>query len=135
MSNIYVVTTGSYSEYDIKGVFDNEGLANNYALQWCDSRIETYQLNPANPYADKIANGYKYFQVHIDSGEVKYCYVIDFDTWGDSEIENYSPELGGAIMALSKDEARQIAADRYAKWKYESEVMPTVQLQPNNGSV
>lgn len=125
MPNIYVVTTGSYSEYDIKGVFDDEELASNYALQWLDSCIETYQLNPTNPYSDKIANGYKYFRVLVEEDEVKYCYPIDFDTWNDSEIEDYSSEWGGVIMAKSEDEARQTAADRYAKWKYESEVMPT----------
>lgn len=50
--NIYVVTSGCYSDYRIVGVFDNEKLANlAKELEHDSNEVEVYSLNPnANEY-------------------------------------------------------------------------------------
>lgn len=113
-ANIYVVTTGTYSSYSIDSVFDNEELAKQYAKIFTDGRVETYQLNPTSPYLDKIANGYNCYRVELRT-DYFYCNKVDWiNEWWEKEY--------GFIWATSEEHAQKIAADRYAKWKYENEM-------------
>jgi hypothetical protein len=61
MSNdnvIYVVTQGSYSDYHICGVFDDQRLAERMADKLCGD-VETYHLNPFAAEIRSDLYGYK----------------------------------------------------------------------------
>jgi hypothetical protein len=69
---VYVVTSGSYSDYGIVGVFDNAELAQLTASNIRGSNeVEVYELNPD---ADKYLAGLRMFVVLIaKDGTVKEC--------------------------------------------------------------
>lgn len=61
MKTIYVCTSGSYSDYSIRGVFDNEELAKDFCSKF-GCNIEEYTLNP---FAKQLRKGYDPFFVHM----------------------------------------------------------------------
>lgn len=74
MSNsgeIFVVTEGSYSDYSIIGVYDDEDLANDVATAntggWNEARVETYTLNDVPVNAE----------VYRNTGKLRYAVYID----------------------------------------------------------
>jgi hypothetical protein len=57
---VYLVTHGTYSEYEVLGVFDDEQLAREFAARRNDSSIETWVLNkPHN--GQVIKEGHQFF--------------------------------------------------------------------------
>ena len=118
MTIIYVVTSGSYSDYSIDGIFDNEKLANQFKKTLTGSRIEEHTLNPDNLYLDKINNGLKFYRVWLKSdGEVEYCYD---DSMADEESYIYSNgECYVFTFARDEDHAIKIASDKRAQLLYE----------------
>jgi len=77
MSEVYVVTTGSYSSYGIFGIFSTLEKAELYKNALDDSNdIEIYELDEIK--TDKIESGYKFWSVDFDKeGNIKRAIVRD----------------------------------------------------------
>lgn len=76
----YVIITGEYSDKQVEAVFTDEEQAELFCRLFVDGRIETYTLNPPNPYLDAIRNDYFFWIVEIAStGDVKNCWQVSVD--------------------------------------------------------
>jgi hypothetical protein len=83
MGKVYIVTTGTYSDYQIRAVFTKLDLANIYfqkfqAEHYDDNRqIEVYETDPMK---DNLRNGLFLYRVTMDpNGNTEDCTLIDFD--------------------------------------------------------
>jgi len=69
MKIAYVVTQGSYSDYSIRGVFDNKELAEQFIAAFSEAQrydameIEEWGLNP---FKVELGKGYKPYFVRMD---------------------------------------------------------------------
>lgn len=65
---IYIVTSGSYSDYRIEGVFDDKLLCDKFVNRH-DLQVEDHVLNPC---AERIAEGLTHFCVRVGqkTGEI-----------------------------------------------------------------
>lgn len=124
--DIYVVTSGSYSEYRIEGVYTELALAEAYvAAAGHDTLIETYEVNQL---ADVLQSGRIIFKcsIHNDSvynalpfqilpegvalNQIQHVKQTHRDTvWYKTEIYVEARDYAHAV---------KIAADNYAMWKY-----------------
>ena len=93
MKKIYIVTSGEYSGYQIEAVFDDKDIADKYAAQTPDSRVEIYTLNSEVIrekmwYEVSLLNGTSdidvettYFNhdlfMHYSSGASDYTFVVE----------------------------------------------------------
>ena len=90
---IYVVTEGTYSDYHIEAVFDDEALADELArlrneLQSADCQVEEYELNAL---ADKIKQGLLLWRVvMLKNGDTDWVH----------EAAGYYPEILVSIPKL-----------------------------------
>ena len=77
MDTIYIVTSGSYSDYGIRAVFDSKELAQKFIDkssfdEYDPWGIEEYEINPNK---DKIMNEYFYYFVRMEkNGNCKEVY-------------------------------------------------------------
>ena len=67
MKEIYLVTSGSYSDYGVVAVFDSMELAKKYVNSckkdyYLPTNIEVFELNPDK---ESLRNGYKAYQVRM----------------------------------------------------------------------
>jgi hypothetical protein len=125
---IYVVTEGCYSDYSIRGVFDNKELAEEYASQ-INGQVETYSLNTAD---NMLERGYRHYVVHMhESGEVidvrqygckiQSCWHVSCNRSGngyyDGNASFYvcSKSEEGAIKVANERRAQLIALNRWRK--------------------
>ena len=68
MAKIYIVTSGTYSDYGIDGVFDTKEVAEKHIEafgkgRWDEMNIEEWQLNPNEA---SLKKGLKAYRVRID---------------------------------------------------------------------
>lgn len=66
MKTAYVVTSGEYSDYSIRGVFDNRELAEKFVALLTDEDSPTIEEWPVNPSARQLRAGYSIFFVRMD---------------------------------------------------------------------
>ena len=79
MNEVYVITSGSYSDYGIVTVFSTKELAEQYiALQPADTdcRIEEYGLNTREK---QVRKGFKLYRVEMKKDGSSEVLQIDFD--------------------------------------------------------
>ena len=119
---VYIVTSGTYSDYHIDAVFDNEETAQN----WCvlhlpdDGKIEVFdtQEHKTNGIAPVV---FKKWHVYVDTNGVfalsaptftsKPCFVVKSST-----------EIIATTSRYTDDKtAKKIIWDKLAEWKYEHE--------------
>ena len=85
MDKVFIVTTGVYSDYKIRAVFDDENMADNFTMMFRDEDVcvEEYTLNE---YSDTVKKGYKPYSVNMkcngDVERVQLCDVEDAGNWG-----------------------------------------------------
>jgi hypothetical protein len=139
MRKIYIVTSGSYSDYGIHTVFESEEKAEEFIAyaerknKYCDYRIEDYAI------ADSV-EGYKlenYEVVSAVSGDY-FSYTEFTNNTGEEPKEafhstqyfnygSYGSGIGVRISrvkmdGMNEEKARKICADLLAKAKYAVEV-------------
>ena len=69
MTKIYIITTREYSDYHVRGVFDNENLAKLFTEKF-GGDIETWELNPSE---ELIKEGWNIYRVGMTKeGDTEY---------------------------------------------------------------
>ncbi len=113
MTNIYVITSGDYSDYRIIGVYDDleiaqkiensmEGARDNY-------RLESYELNQLQ---DKWDSGRKPFEVEmVRSGDSKVRISEDFTNM----VELVLVDPGKQVFSNPVDTEKYLIGDVWAK--------------------
>ena len=110
---IYVVTDGYYSDYQIKGVFDDETLAEQFRLHFGYHSVEEYVLNLSAP---QLRAGLQVYEVRMaHDGTVQYVKrcsdppnnTVEF--WGDDSC------MHTEMWAKDEQHAVKIANERRAQ--------------------
>ncbi len=76
MTTVYLVTTGEYSDYQVRGVYSSEERAGEVVKLYSSATIETYELDvqPAHP------TGKLWFEVQMKrDGSVEGCQHLGID--------------------------------------------------------
>ena len=121
MQTIYIVTSGWYSDYNIEAVFDSRELAEIYTKHGPGFRVEEYTLNPEIPHLDKIQNGYKFFVVIMEHGEVESVYE---STMREESTTLYDDgDFFVETFAKSKEQAIKIATEQFAEAVYNNDTL------------
>lgn len=91
MSEIYLVTQGSYSDYGVRGVFADKDLATEYAYQ-ISSKYETAMVETRQIMTELIAPiGYRGYTVSMDiDGNTD---EVESDEVGYLNVDNSYPDL------------------------------------------
>lgn len=64
MNKVYIVTSGSYSDYEIRRTFKSEKIAEKYARAIYDGRVEEFQLE--DELTEKELEGHEdYYILHV----------------------------------------------------------------------
>ena len=112
---IYVVTSGDYSDYHIDGVFDVPALAERLRNALYNGRVEPWELNKLH---SKIALGYKYYRVYMDTEGRVFENVMtdihDVDRETDAPYNGWGPITVWKFFIWATDEkhAVKIANER-----------------------
>ena len=137
MTTIYVVTSGSYSDYTVRGVFDTSELAELAAKAYA-GRVEEFELNE---HAERIRKGCWWKVWILEDGSIDYvesANSIEEPTVGSAFAEPYDygwkapgPPRGYStstgyttrwaglmviVYAHDEDHARKIATDKRAEY-------------------
>jgi len=113
MRNVYVVTTGEYSDYSIRGVFDNEPQANEFA-ESCQGEVKEYPLNPTS----SKPKGYFLYRVEMDregNSKVSAEDIIYCNNVGKDCILPHNNKLLVYCWARNDKHAVKIANEKRAK--------------------
>lgn len=129
MKTIYVVTSGSYSDYGINAVFDDEQLAKDFIAMfekgnYIDMQIEEWKLNPEE---ENIRAKRKLYFLRMNkegiasdisiegsSFSIDYINTIQFDNKKNLMIRCFADDEKHAIKIANEKRAQVIANN---KWK------------------
>lgn len=112
MKNVYIVTSGSYSDYSINAVFDNEDAAKSFAAVYSETQVEIFELNSSHAF-----EGLQCFIVTMSkNGDVISIWKVDSPSDMHSKTAQYSvnrvwdklTELRIHVTCFAKDEAHAI---------------------------
>ena len=118
LKEIYIVTSGEYSDYDICAAFTDKELAEKYAKtfnnRYDEHRVETY---PLNIFSKELKEGYKpYFLRMTKEGVCTEIEIKDNSYGFDSENLQYGFDiqmnLHISIMAKDEQHAIKIANEK-----------------------
>ncbi len=131
MKKIYLVTSGSYSDYKVEAVFDDKALAQKFIDSfkkggWNEMGIEEFELNPHNqklkkdyiPYflrMDKVGKAYG-----IDVADSSYGFENEdpgFDIKGDMFLHVFAKDETHAIKIANEKRAQLIAMNKWPEKK------------------
>lgn len=110
--DIYVVTSGEYSDYRIHAVFDTKVAAEEYAGTWAD--VEVHALN----YVPKQPLGRKQYTVYVHAnGEVSHVrdYGVYGHQWHITQLTDGRPYFHIECWARDEQHAVKIAKDRWRR--------------------
>ncbi len=124
---IYVVTTGSYSDYHIVALYSTEEQAQK-ALELGDeeARIEEYELDSFK--IPEYPPGHKPWLIRIEYNTSKIVLAFQEYFWERSEwspmekfydIEGFVPEFWVQCWARDQEHAEKIALEKYYQYKAE----------------
>jgi hypothetical protein len=118
--NVYVITSGEYSDYGICAVtLDKEQaelLKAKYSDKWDEACIEEYDTDN---YKIEVDEDYKLmWVVEFYSNEIRRCYTIARKNFKHGAVRKHSFDNGITVFVEAKDEdhAKKIAKDIYMKW-------------------
>ncbi len=124
---IYIVTTGVYSDYTVRGVFDQHDVAESYVASFGgddDVRIEHHLLNAPS---DMRGDRHPYFVVIDRQGHIRSIdrtdpgiadlqdEVRDVTVWSAPHPREHFPALHVHCWARDPDHAAKIAGERRAR--------------------
>lgn len=122
---IYIVTSGSYSDYRIHAVFDDEDRAAALVQFIADARVEEWPLNPSlgfNPRDHAGTTPWRVLHQAMPIGspsDAWYGYRVDPVEFPPSEWRHYTGFRDGdgeiTVWARDKDHALKIAQDKRAE--------------------
>ena len=110
-NTIYVCTEGSYSNYHICGVFDDEELAEQFCKKFCGKNaiVEEWKLNP---YEFELYDDYSPYFVRMSADgdviEILNTTLYDSETVNIPSLDIYN-NMYINIIAKSKEHAIKIA--------------------------
>lgn len=118
---IYVVTSGSYSDYTISGVFSTKEGADRYISEsskhcYSEDRVEEFQLDSES---EKIMRTVWWAYCSVPTGEVVACYCSKgmanknhrVDDWDGDSIDNQKANVL-ACSYVSEEHAIKVAVER-----------------------
>jgi hypothetical protein len=118
---IYVVTSGCYSDYRIDGVFDDLKLAEEFREKYSEkyynekNEIEVYNLNPT----DKNDSEVEYFYVEMyKSGDVRKCEKQSSYIYNSLSLECFTTDHKVIVFQIQADDeqhAIKICNERRAR--------------------
>lgn len=119
MSTIYLATAGSYSDYRVIGAYSTEAQAEAVALAYCDSGVESFELDVVHDYPP----GCKFYRCHMSMDGDSYCTQSDPTPRATTPpVEGYlctghrykenPPARCFAVWATDRDEAVKIVNER-----------------------
>jgi hypothetical protein len=112
---IYIVTNGSYSDYRIVAVYDNNEMAQQHANSLPDAQVEEYEINQ---FADKLKQGLFAFEITMQKdGTVIYVHKKGFelDDWDNTPsiyCRDGDCQLSYPCYAKSEEHATKIANEK-----------------------
>lgn len=120
MGDIYVVTKGDYSDYEVVSIFDNEDKAQEFCnrynenAEYYKAEVEIYKLNYMGNQAHKHLYAYQFtMERNGDTSKPRWRYNHQRET----EIEIYTPSNGVYrlwcnVWAKDAEHAVKIANER-----------------------
>jgi hypothetical protein len=130
MTKVYVLTTGSYSDYHIVATFSTRELAEE-AKKLCgndDPEIQEYELDslqiPDHP------PGQTAWHVNIDTKGARQPWICQDNIFerNFTPSSEFQPRSGYYVVecwARDEEHAKKIALDKYYQWKYEVSQLDT----------
>lgn len=118
-NTVYIVTSGDYSDYSIRAVFDNEDLAKRFTCQY-GGEIELWEMNENTT---QIMEGLTFWRVWVEkNGD-----VTDSEKtypWGEQQTTavpiyrmcSLEPYLEVHCWARDEDHAIKIATEKRQEW-------------------
>jgi len=107
---VYIVTSGSYSDYSIEAVFLDRAKADEYSkLASCFSGVEVHDVHAGvpNPIKVKLSKGWKYYWVCMKhDGNVSNSYSYDFPYIKDNNNFAWEKDINGGVVLLADIWAR-----------------------------
>ena len=126
MSKVYIVTSGSYSDYHICAAsLDEEHariLAEKYSGSYDEATVEEYELDE---FFEEAKQGYFWYwcSCNVENGMFGQVAVRKYDSYGSSVsgevIEGRHKVLHVDVLAANDEHARKIAAEKFATYVYE----------------
>lgn len=119
MKTVYLVTSGSYSNYGIEAAFSTRELAQKYidatssSDRWDAAEIEEWDLDDN---AEKLIAGFKFYFGRInesgDITELEECH----SRYSNNEVPGFDAanSMYSSMMAKDKEHARKILGERHA---------------------
>lgn len=122
MTEIYIVTSGCYSDYRIEAVFtskaDAEALAATDADECTGYCVETYELDAV---ADKARQGLTPWEVACSlSGVASAWQTHPREVQGEGHTRFWAKGISVLCWARDEQHACKIAMEKWAQWKAET---------------
>lgn len=114
MNNVYIVTSGQYSDYGIEAVFVDRDLAEQFAAK-CDGTVQDWDILRQVPKRIVISC----VTIDADGSEL---HGWSYERW-DHEGETEDAKVSGGLVIVRSyrghDVALKAARDKLAQWKAE----------------
>ena len=116
MSKVYVVTSGSYSDYGISGIFTTRKLAQAFIASFKKGEFNDIETWTLNPFEIQLKAGHKPYFLRIDKkGNTSDIKIAD-SSYGFEENMNHGFDISNNmylyIYALSPEHAIKIANEK-----------------------
>lgn len=113
---VYLVTTGSYSEYSIEHICEKKELAEKLATHYGDeaNEIEEWELTAEDSPIGKLPKDTRFWTIFFsESGEITYCHESFCHSLIESKIDFCSKgKLYWEGLATNKEAAIKIATEQ-----------------------
>jgi hypothetical protein len=106
MKDVFIVTTGEYSDYRISGVFDSKELASKFIDSFAKDIFTEYQIEvwALNPYERELNDGYSCYYVSMNKdGSVEDVKQTHYD-WGSPKPLFRKDKMSFYAHLYAKDE-------------------------------
>jgi len=126
---IYILTSGSYSDYRIEGVFTDKSIAESMTKNFYDAEVEEFDSDPINLNTLEAFKEWNFFFVSFDdNGEIFQSYLnypgfndyhrnFRFCTHGAVKNGNKITVHDLSVWAKDQEHAIKIAAEKFAQFK------------------
>lgn len=133
---VYVVTSGIYSDYMIHAVFLDREKAESYVNRqggkylYEDFKIEIFEADEPEKETERsiytfyYSGDYKLQRFFREDASSYVPAIKEYDAhkWIDNFTETTYKEIRFEVLADSKEKAKKIAQDRIAEYKYRKEI-------------
>ncbi len=125
MTTIYLVTSGSYSDYSVDAVFDSREKAETFvAYQRAHDTLSDIEERDLNAPYDRLTQGYQVYTVSFDDARTGDARISPTSVGKDAEwehgstrgIDNQIPYFFCTVWAKDEEGAAKIANERRVRY-------------------